>query len=263
MADVEVPEEALRTAWRQLVVRLVALRGDAKFDAFIEEKHGELKDLLLAAGDHPPTALADDAVQKWFLRKLRKSKGKTKDQISLCKKLTEKIQSREAGWRVAEVSRLEEALRENHAEEGPLVCAAWAKELEGSRFEGLWICREKPGVYRLGDARLRVAAQVLDGKLLVHGYFEGDMLHPVRIGIKPFLAEHGPKDMRAATDEALDLFGNSGKKRPAADRSKSPKKPRTLPAGWEKRASRSKPGVFYYVNEAKGLSQLTRPTADD
>lgn len=39
---------------------------------------------------------------------------------------------------------------------------------------------------------MKVAVQVLDGKLLIHGYFEGSLVHPVRIPIVTFLAEHGP-----------------------------------------------------------------------
>lgn len=255
-----------RTAWEKLFATLAYLRGDPKLESLLIEKHLELHELI--CGPALPKRLTADSPEllKWFERKLKKKKDLPQVRASLCAKLMEKVRHRTAGWRMAETARIEEALRENHAEEGPLVCCALAKELEGTRFDGLWICREGPGMYRLGDERLKVAVQVLDGRLLVHGYFEGDLLHPVRVAIAPFLAEHGPKDLRSATDADCDLFGGAGAA-PAAggrQRSRSPRRggvsEETLPPGWARKESRSKPGVFYYANEAKGLTQFERPT---
>merc|ERR1711879_1029090 len=124
----------------------------------------------------------------------------------LCERLTKKLKTHAEAWQGDDaLEKVEEALIQNKPEEGPLVCNMFAKELEGTRFEGIWISREAPGVYKLVDTR--AAVQVLDGKLIVHGYFEGELLHPVRVPIAAFLAEHGPASMRTATDGGLDLFG--------------------------------------------------------
>jgi len=269
------PSKTVEEAWRRLLVTLVALRGDPKLDALLTEKHPELLDLLNASGGPRPTPDDAEAVQRWFLRKLR-GRGGNSERLSLCDKLAAKVRHRAEGYRIAELGRIEEALAQNNgAEEGPLVCCALAKQLLGSRFEGIWISREGPGVYRLGEEQLRVAVQVLDGRLLVHGYFEGDFLHPVRVAIKPFLAEHGPAALRSATDDC-DVFGGGGGgsvKEAAAARSRSPRRrgaaedevgeeaaEERLPSGWEKKESRSRPGVFYYANEAKGLTQFHKPS---
>merc|ERR1712032_1355050 len=85
------------------------------------------------------------------------------------------------------------------------ICTLLAKELEGSRYEGLWISQEGPGVYLLGDdhegaglpahdqdgasiePRIRVAVKVINGQLVVAGYFEDGALRPARAPIGPFL----------------------------------------------------------------------------
>lgn len=81
-----------------------------------------------------------------------------------------------------------------------------------------------------------------------------------------FLEEHQIRKKPASDD--CDLFGGGGGaadvKRGIALVSTSPggedaKRFRDLPPGWTKRESRSQKGVFYYVHEAKGLSQFTRP----
>mmetsp|Transcript_70932 Transcript_70932/g.154105 ORF Transcript_70932/g.154105 Transcript_70932/m.154105 type:complete len:265 (+) Transcript_70932:167-961(+) len=250
-------------AWPRLLALLAGLRGDLKLESFLSEKHPELLELLSATGGPRPTPEDSEEVQRWFQRKLR-GRGGLQERAALCEKMTRKVLHRAEGWE-SDVGRIEEALAQNSADEGPLVCRALAKELQGSRFEGIWISREGPGVYRLGEAQLRVAIQVLEGKLLVHGYFEGAQLHPVRVAIRPFLAEHGPAEMRSATDEC-DLFGGVRCPDPAPGerpRSRSPRSERKqsneLPAGWVKKESRSKPGVFYFANEAKGLTQFDMP----
>lgn len=260
--------EAVRKHWRLLFQTLACLWGDSRLDSLLSEKHSELKELLKVAGGPRPMPLEAEGVQLWFSRKL-KSKSSCQDtMVALCKKLTHKVKHLGTDWRHAEPSRIDEALRERHIDEGPLVCCALSKELEGSRFEGMWISRESPGVYRLGEEGLRVAVQILDGKLLVHGYFEGDLLHPVRVAILPFLQEHGPSRLLCAADADCDLFGGRPKPVTGRDaRSRSPIRNKAmeesspLPPGWIRKESRSKPGVHYYANEAKGLTQFDRPAA--
>jgi hypothetical protein len=246
-------------AWWKLLVQMAALRGDDRAESFLSRKHEEL--LHVVNGEGPlETDEAREAAERWFRRKLKDHEAA--DRSDLCERLTKKLKSHASAWQGSDaLERVEEALIQNTKEEGPLVCNMFAKELEGTRFEGVWISREKPGVYRLGDTR--AAVQVLDGKLIVHGYFEGEFLHPVRVPIQGFLAEHGPASMRSATDDGLDLFGGgAGGQAQVRERSRSPAKAKAaLPAGWEKRESRSRPGIFYYVNEAKGLTQFERPEA--
>lgn len=263
MADAD---PAFAEAWRQLLVQIAALRGDTKAESWISRKHGEL--LNLVSGEGPvDTPEAREATELWFRKKFKGHRDGPAERRDLCERLAKKLKTHAAAWQGPDaLERVEEALIQNHAEEGPLVCNMFAKELEGTRFEGVWISREKPGVYRLGEKR--AAVQVLDGKLIVHGYFEGGFLHPLRVPIGTFLAEHGPASMRVAVDGDDDVFGGGAGGGGAAaaprgaDRSRSPAKAgKSLPAGWEKRESRSRRGVFYYVNEAKGLTQFERPEA--
>ncbi|CAE7695275.1 Scn1a [Symbiodinium sp. CCMP2456] len=178
------------------------------------------------------------------------------------------------------IERVSEALTQGTAEEGPLVCSMLAKELEGTRFDHHWVSQDGKGRYRLGEDGMKVAVQVLDGKLLIHGYFEGSLVHPVRIPILAFLTEHGKTSEKQPEDDC-DLFGQAapatGEKEGGQirlrSRSRSPRPskvqetpvqqsgPLPLPPGWVKKESRSKPGVFYYANEAKGLTQFERPTS--
>eukprot|EP00435_Cladocopium_sp_Y103_P063425 s39_g25.t1 len=153
--------------------------------------------------------------------------------------------------KVSALERVNDALTQGSPEEGPLVCSLLAKELEGTRFEHCWISQDGKGQYRLGEDGMKVAVQVLDGKLIIHGYFEGSLVHPVRVPIVTFLAEHGKTSQHEAFDDC-DLFGATGgaKEAPRLSRSRSPKlKDDGLPPGWVKKESRSKPGVFYYANE--------------
>lgn len=250
-------------AWRKLFVQLAALRGDTKAESWLARKHEELL-TIFNSEVHEETEEVRETVEKWFRRKLKHHADRFSERKEVCERLAKKLKSHGLAWQGADsVERVEEALIQNNPEEGPLVCALFAKELEGTRFEGVWMSREGPGVYRLGG--VKTAVQVLDGRLIVHGYFEGDLLHPVRVPIQTFLAEHGPASMRSATDGGLDLFGGTGGSNEASvrsERSRSPAKvKKLLPPGWEKRESRSRPGVFYYVHEAKGLTQFERPEA--
>lgn len=256
--SIEADRAAAERAFRELLVQLAALREDPQVETYLaSHKHEDL--LKVVSGED-----ADEAAQRWYRRKLKGQGDGSIERRVLCDRLTKKLKSYVAAWQGADaLERVEEALIQNKPEEGPLVCNMFAKELEGTRFEGVWIMREGPGVYKLGEKR--AAVQVLDGKLIVHGYFdEHNALHPVRVPIAAFLAEHGPASMRSATDNGLEMFGGGDGGGAAAprERSRSPAKAKgPLPAGWEKRESRSRPGVFYYVHEAKGLTQFERPEA--
>eukprot|EP00931_Biecheleriopsis_adriatica_P108328 TRINITY_DN82638_c0_g1_i1.p1 TRINITY_DN82638_c0_g1~~TRINITY_DN82638_c0_g1_i1.p1 ORF type:complete len:289 (+),score=60.46 TRINITY_DN82638_c0_g1_i1:61-867(+) len=266
----EEPRE--RQAWKSLLVRLAQLRGHPKATALLEEKHFELLDIVAEGPAELPDE-DDERSKKWFHRKL-----KTKDGGKIRKKLCDKLAAtlQELGEELigkdmpAAIERVNEALTQGTTEEGPLVCCLLAKELEGSRFEGHWISQDGKGRYRLGEDGMKVAVQVLDGKLLIHGYFEGTFLHPVRLPVLRFLQEYGKKAQQGASDEC-DLFGSTGGAAAPvarAERSRSPPAAKVspggsggLPPGWVKKESRSKPGVFYYANEAKGLTQFDKPTS--
>merc|ERR1712226_1052845 len=91
-------------------------------------------------------------------------------------------------------------------EEGPLMCSLLSREVEGSRFEGIWISRENRGIYRIGDDhegsnlpstdeegakiyRPRVVLKVAKGQILIDGFFhEGEsVLNPAKVPIGVFL----------------------------------------------------------------------------
>lgn len=275
-------EERERQAWKKLLVRLGALRGHPRATALLTEKHAELLDIT-ADGPSVLTEEYDEKVKKWFHRKL-KTKDGGKVRSKLCDKLANSLHAMSeeliGSDRAAAIERALAALTQGTVAEGPLVCSLLAKELEGTRFEGTWISQDGKGMYRLGADGRKVAVQVLDGKVLIHGYFEGSILHPLRVPVTSFLAEFGEAAKDACDD--CDLFGGSeaskgqssqakspSKSNGDATRSRSPRKEQKsqhdsnnqLPPGWVKRESRSKPGVYYYANEEKGLTQFDRPTA--
>mmetsp|Transcript_81372 Transcript_81372/g.242536 ORF Transcript_81372/g.242536 Transcript_81372/m.242536 type:complete len:272 (+) Transcript_81372:109-924(+) len=262
-------EARLTKAWEQLMVKLVALRGDPELEAFLVEKHQDLTKcavpLDLATGK--PAASSDgttaaEAQQNWFNRKLKGQSSNAREKRQLCKMLMKALRKFAEKYDTAGGGSVSacEALKDGGAQEGPVICAGLAAGLAGTRFEGLRIARERPGVYQLGEKPLRVAVQadLEGGALLVHGYFDGDVLHPVRAPVRAFLEEHGA----APPLDQCDMFGSGGAApvhEDVGDGQYRGKRVRELPPGWTKRESRSKPGVFYYVNEARGLSQLERP----
>lgn len=279
MADGAGPEEAkLEANWDQMIVKLLVLRGDPELEAFLAEKHPELikcatpiQTATTTAGSTVDDADAAEARDTWFNRKLRSQASSIRERRQLCKMLTKSVRRFAEKYESPgpEAVSAHDALKDGGAQEGPVICAGLAAGLAGTRFEGLRIARERPGIYQLGKEPLRVAVQAEfeSGDLLIHGYFEGDVLHPVRVPIRTFLEEHGA----APASDQCDMFGGgagagSGGTKPAVQEdaasggTASAKRPRELPPGWTKRESRSKPGVFYYVNEAKSLSQLERPT---
>mmetsp|Transcript_39295 Transcript_39295/g.79414 ORF Transcript_39295/g.79414 Transcript_39295/m.79414 type:complete len:269 (-) Transcript_39295:82-888(-) len=266
MTDGHGEEAKLAEAWEQLMVKLVALRGDLDLEAFLVEKHQELTKcavpLDMATGKPAAAADSAEARQNWFVRKLKGQAASTKEKRQLCKKMMKSLRKFAEKYEIAGGNSVSacDALKDGGAQEGPIICAGLAAGLAGTQFEGLRIARERPGIYQLGEKPLRVAVQadLEGGALLVHGYFDGDVLHPVRAPVRAFLEEHGA----APPSDQCDMFGGGAAPPVPADAGADQprgKRPRELPPGWVKRESRSKPGVFYYVNEAKGLSQLERP----
>mmetsp|Transcript_75417 Transcript_75417/g.170734 ORF Transcript_75417/g.170734 Transcript_75417/m.170734 type:complete len:282 (-) Transcript_75417:125-970(-) len=274
-------EAKFAKSWGQLMVKLVALRGDPDVEAFLVDKHKELQTcavpLDVATGksaDASDGTTASEAQHSWFLRKLKGQAGSQRERRQLCKMLLKSLRRYAAKYETPSEGSVSacDALKDGGAQEGPIICAGLAAGLAGTRFEGMRIARERPGIYQLGDKPIRVAVQadLEGGALLVHGYFDGDVLHPVRAPVRAFLEEHGA----APPSDQCDMFGGSGGGGSAPKAAAAPaaansdqaddqaraKRARELPPGWVKRESRSKPGLFYYVNEAKGLSQMERPT---
>merc|ERR1719162_2560792 len=98
---------------------------------------------------------AREVAKRWFERGLRGSNRHGPAQRALLCDQLEKTLKSHAGVLcagAADVNRVAEALeRGSRGEEGPLVCSLLSRELIGSRYEGLWISREGPGLYLLGD----------------------------------------------------------------------------------------------------------------
>eukprot|EP00439_Symbiodinium_sp_Y106_P080195 s82_g18.t4 len=159
---------------------------------------------------HPPQLPFedDDRAQRWFHRKL-KSKDGSKIRAKLCNKLAQQLQGmgHELIGRDA-IERVSEALTQGTAEEGPLVCRYRLGEARCScGFLSSANVTQAQAESSLQDG-MKVAVQVLDGKLLIHGYFEGSLVHPVRIPILAFLTEHGKTSEKQPEDDC-DLFGQA------------------------------------------------------
>jgi len=273
-------EDAEDAAWDRLMVKLTALRGDPEVETLLAEKHQELVSCAVpldlstrAVPAGPDGATEAEARENWFRRKLRGQSADAKERRRLCKMLAKALRKYAAKYEDIGETAVSacEALKEGGASEGPWICHKLAAGLAGTRFEGLRMAKEKPGVYQLGDKLLvAVQADLEGGELLIHGYFDDKrVLHPVRSPVLTFLEEHGAKP----PSDTCDMFGGSGggananvnadaKPQDEDDSgggANSAKRPRALPPGWTKRESRSKKGVYYYVHETKGLSQFERP----
>jgi len=210
-----------RVAWRGLVSRLLALRGDRKVEAMLTERHPELTavvEILARPGrrDMMSADLARESAKPWFSRGLKgKNRHGHEEKAELCTMLTKTLKAHGASLcdaaGAAEPGRLARLLEEGPAsEEGPLICSLLGRELLGSRYEGLWMTRFGPGgQYLLGDdnpdsglpgvdqdgariyPRVRVMVKIRDGRLVVDGFFhegEDDTLNPARVPIGPFLS---------------------------------------------------------------------------
>jgi len=277
MAEGDGDDDKEEIAWEKLMDKAVSLRGDPEVEALLESKHKELLYCAVPLDSKtgqvpsaPDGTTEAEAREAWYRRKLRSLSGDRRERRKLCKALVKSLKKlgekyADAKGPFAETTSCD-VLKDGGPQEGPLIIARLAVGLAGTRFEGLRIAKERPGVYQLG-AKLLVAVQadLEGGELLVHGYFDdNNVLHPVRSPVLAFLEEHGAKP---AEDVDCDLFGGSAgakqvDKQPAAATEESAsKRARELPPGWAKRESRSQPGKFYYVHEAKGLSQFERPTA--
>eukprot|EP00929_Paragymnodinium_shiwhaense_P112955 TRINITY_DN81217_c0_g1_i1.p2 TRINITY_DN81217_c0_g1~~TRINITY_DN81217_c0_g1_i1.p2 ORF type:complete len:347 (+),score=91.60 TRINITY_DN81217_c0_g1_i1:62-1102(+) len=285
--EAQKAEEA--NAWRALVVRLAALQGDAKTEAMLADKHPELTDLAmkLGAGAEKSTTLqlAKENCSKWFSRQLQGANRQGPvEKAAVCRKLAATLKERVLALQTTDAERLEDVLsRGKPDEEGPMICCTLGRALEGSRYHGLWISRERKGQYILGDTdegsglptvddngaritpRVRVAVKVSGGKLVIDGFYqEGDKsLTPANVAIGPFLSVYFEGvDLKDAIGkwqvaEKKRAAGNAAKTQDAAIKAIQA----SLPPGWEVRESRSKKGTYYYANVAKGITQYEKPRA--
>lgn len=294
-----------RDAWRLLVGQLGAMRGDMKIEALLADRHPELRTVAETCGagsKRLPYATLDKAresAREWFARGLRGSnRHGPGERARMCVEFTATLKAHATSLlSTSDISqrRLERLLEEGPvSEEGPLICALLAEELVGSRYENLWMSRQGPGRYILGDdhegsglphtdqdgarihARVCVVVKANNGKLLIDGFYhegEEDFLNPARVPIGPFLTVYfeGMPLKEALAHWKNGTVRNNGSIQAEVVQQVVPVAPVApsapiviqeppLPPGWEKRESRSKKGVFYYANPSKGLSQMERPT---
>lgn len=314
--DAETARRLERDTWRNLVGKLGALKDDLQIQALLKERHPELMHVAEAcgAGSKKPSSSGMSAfdkakeaareslsldkakvsAQEWFARRLRGSNRQgPAERTKLLQELLTTLKAHSTALLslagTPEQSRLEQLLAAGPAhEEGPLICTLLAQDLQGSRYENLWISRQAAGLYILGDGhdgsnlpqtdldgarihpRVCVVVKAKAGKLMIDGFYhegEEDFLNPARVPVGPFLTvyyegmplkealghwKNGPPTQgkgSIASGQAAQAAAMGGGQEPA------------LPPGWEKRESRSKKGVYYYANPSKGLSTMERPTA--
>ncbi|CAK9041106.1 unnamed protein product [Durusdinium trenchii] len=288
--------EAERDAWRRLVILLAQLKGDRKVEQLLKEKHPELMQVADKCGASGKASLslpaAKDAAREWFSRGLRGSNQHgPAARAKLCKQLAvallERASSLSSGVPVSLVAEVLDKGRPE--EEGPLICSLMARELRGSRYEGLWISRKGPsGHYYLGDEheganlpttdkdgdpihpRVHAVVKVVNEQLVISGFFldpEDDTMSPAKVPIGPFLSVYFEG---MSVREASAAWKNGPPKRPAKPAAPKPgvlldpklkELQAGLPAGWEVRESRSKKGVYFFAHPATGRSQMERPKA--
>lgn len=216
----EDAQRAERAAWRALMSRLLALRGDRKVDSLLAAGHGELPPLVerMSVPGVPPKLSLEEAkiaAKPWFAKGLKgKNRQGAEERALLCTQLTKMLKGHAASLcdapGAAEPERLQRLLKSGPAaEEGPLIASLLQRELTGSRYEGLWITRMGPGGrYLLGDdhpdsglpgvdqdgtiiyPQVRVVVGVSSDRLVVDGFYhegELDSLNPARVPIGPFL----------------------------------------------------------------------------
>jgi len=217
VVDEDVPPE--RDAWRALVGRLLCLRGDPKTEALLVGRHPDLLGVADACGSMNKTLdsidQAREAARPWFEKGL---KGKrlhgTTERARLCVQLAKTLEERSAAILsedgAGDLTNISRVLDRGHKEEeGPLICSLLARELVGSKYEGLWISRQSPGKYILGDdfegsglptvdqdgakiyPRVRTVVKVINNRLCIAGFFhegEDDYLNPAKVPIGPFLS---------------------------------------------------------------------------
>ncbi|CAL1172294.1 unnamed protein product [Cladocopium goreaui] len=300
--------EVERDAWRRLVILLAQLKGDRKVEQLLREKHPELLQVADRCGASSKAAstlhAAKDAAREWFSRGLRGSNQHgPAARAKLCKQLMLQLLER-ASQLCSGVSgsHVEDVLdRGRPTEEGPLVCSLMARELRGSRYEGLWISWKGPaGHYYLGDEqeghnlpttdkdgdpihpRVHAVVKVVSDQLVISGFFldpDDDTMSPAKVPIGPFLSVYFEG---MSVREASNAWKNGPPKRPATPRLAPAPVPvpapvpakqgvhmdpklqelqAGLPPGWEVRESRSKRGMYFFAHPASGRSQMERPKA--
>eukprot|EP00931_Biecheleriopsis_adriatica_P102842 TRINITY_DN77753_c0_g1_i1.p1 TRINITY_DN77753_c0_g1~~TRINITY_DN77753_c0_g1_i1.p1 ORF type:complete len:354 (-),score=77.40 TRINITY_DN77753_c0_g1_i1:37-1098(-) len=241
---------------------------------------------------------AKDKAKGWFARGLKGSNQHgPAARLMLCKKTVASLQEHSASLcSAASPDRLAGVLRSGRPEEeGPLVCSVLSQQLRGSSYEGLWVEHRGPaGHFFLGDGheganlpttnrhgdaipggpRVHVVVKMKDGELVIEKFLLDDdddpIWFPAMVPVGPFLSvyfegmtvaeataawKNGPPPPRGGAQRASAASG-------AAPSHQDPKLraiQATLPPGWEIRESRSKKGVYFYANPAKGLTQMERP----
>lgn len=305
-AALAAANDAERDAWRRLVVLLATLQGDEEVEDLLREKHQELVHVAEKCGAFGKASVslesAKTTARSWFERGLRGSNqhgpvAKT----AVCNKLIATLEERANQLcedSEAAVRRIAQTLQRGPSrEEGPLACSMMARDLRGSRYEGLWISRKGPaGHYYLGDEhegadlpstdkdgdpihpRVHAVVKVINDQLVISGFYldpEDDTMSPAKVPIGPFLSVYFEG---LSVREATNLWKNGPPPKPkpkpapvrgaatapaAAVASAADASLRALqaglPPGWEVRESRSKKGVYFFANPSKGLSQMERP----
>eukprot|EP00439_Symbiodinium_sp_Y106_P014294 s3564_g2.t1 len=250
---------------------------------------------LLRRGTQPATMTlqaAKDSAREWFARGLRGgNQHGPAARAKLCKQLAGQLQEHAASvCSSATAAHIASVLeRGRPEEEGPLICATMARELRGSRYEGLWISRKGPaGHYYLGDEheganlpstdkdgdpihpRVHAVVKVVNEQLVISGFFldpEDDTMSPAKVPIGPFLSVYF-EGMSVREASAAWKGGPPARPRPAPKvKQGSITDPKLkelqagLPPGWEVRESRSKKGIYFFAHPSSGRSQMERPRA--
>eukprot|EP00440_Ansanella_granifera_P011511 gb/GFBE01012497.1/.p1 GENE.gb/GFBE01012497.1/~~gb/GFBE01012497.1/.p1 ORF type:complete len:373 (+),score=53.27 gb/GFBE01012497.1/:1-1119(+) len=304
-AELAVATADERDSWRRLVILLAQLRGDRKVEEMLKEKHPELLPIAEKCGatSKASTSLqgAKDFARDWFARGLKGSNQHgPAARAKLCKQLIATLQEEAKGIiDGVSPSRIADVLQRGRAEdEGPLICSLMARDLKGSRYEGLWISRKGPaGHYFLGDEhegadlpstdkdgdpihpRVHAVVKVINEQVVISGFFldpEDDTMSPAKVPIGPFLSvyfegmtvreasnawKNGPPPIPVRAKPQAKVSTGAGAATTSHVDANLKALQAGLPPGWEVRESRSKKGVYFFAHPASGRSQMERPKA--